>query len=130
MRVRCNLWTWGGISGCISGYLKDSRGYLVAPPDVQLRNAKLAARPYKLTDGGGLFVLVTPAANREGGKYWRLKYRFAGKEKLLAIGVYPTIGAAEARAPRDKAKQALREGRHPQAIKQAPQRAAPPTANT
>ncbi|HEX9433466.1 MAG TPA: integrase arm-type DNA-binding domain-containing protein [Burkholderiales bacterium] len=102
----------------------------MALTDVQLRNAKPAARPYKLTDGGGLFVLVTPAANREGGKYWRLKYRFAGKEKLLAIGVYPTIGAAEARAQRDKAKQALREGRDPQAIKQELKRAAAIAANT
>lgn len=82
--------------------------------DLQLRNAKQANKPYKLTDGGGMYLLVTPA----GGKYWRLKYRFAGKEKLLALGVYPDVKGPEARIARDKAKQALRDGRDPGAERQ------------
>ena len=57
----------------------------MALTDTQARNAKPQAKPYKLADTEGLFLLVTPA----GGKLWRLKYRFAGKEKLLALGQYP-----------------------------------------
>jgi hypothetical protein len=53
--------------------------------DAKVRNAKAKIRPYKLNDGEGLFLLVTP----NGSKYWRLKYFFANKEKLLALGVYP-----------------------------------------
>jgi hypothetical protein len=51
--------------------------------DAKVRNAKPQARPYKITDGDGMFLLVTPS----GRKYWRLKYHFAGREKLLALGV-------------------------------------------
>jgi integrase len=84
--------------------------------DVAIRSAKGLEKPYKLFDGGGLYVLVKP----DGSKYWRLKYRFAGKEKLLAIGVYGrgndgTINASAARSQRDRAKQALRDGRDPSA---------------
>jgi len=63
----------------------------------------------KLFDGGGLFLLVT----KSGGKYWRMKYRFAGKEKLLAIGVYPAVSLKQAREKRDEAKQLLSEGIDP-----------------
>ena len=49
--------------------------------DAKARNAKPKAKPYKIADGEGLFLLITPS----GGKYWRLKYFFAGKEKLLAL---------------------------------------------
>jgi hypothetical protein len=49
---------------------------------IKLRTAKATDKPYKLTDGGGLYALVTPA----GGKLWQYKYRFAGKEKKLALG--------------------------------------------
>jgi hypothetical protein len=51
--------------------------------DVAIRNAKPAARPLKLFDGGGLFLLVTP----KGSKWWRFKYRVNGKEKLLSLGL-------------------------------------------
>ena len=61
--------------------------------DVQIRKAKAADKPYKLTDGGGLHVYVTSA----GGKLWRLRYEFERKEKLLSIGPYPSVGLAEAR---------------------------------
>lgn len=77
--------------------------------DTQARNAKPCDKPYKLTDGKGLYLYVTPA----GGKVWRLKYGFGGKEKLLVIGPYPGIGIADARRARDDAKALLRDGRDP-----------------
>lgn len=86
--------------------------------DKSVRGAKAADKPYKLFDGEGMYVLVNP----DGGKYWRLKYRFAGKEKLLAIGVYPTISIAEARQRRAKAKAALLAGRDPSAERQIEKR--------
>ncbi|MDH4101107.1 MAG: Arm DNA-binding domain-containing protein, partial [Nitrospirota bacterium] len=55
--------------------------------DVQIRNAKAGEKQIKLSDGDGMYLLVTPA----GGKYWRLKYRISGKEKVLALGVYPEV---------------------------------------
>ncbi|PLX94056.1 MAG: integrase [Desulfuromonas sp.] len=55
--------------------------------DIKVRNAKPKDKDYKLFDGDGLFLLV----NKRGGKYWRLKYRFEGKEKTLALGVYPDV---------------------------------------
>ena len=51
-----------------------------------VKQAKPKANPYKMTDGGGLYLLVRPQ-----GKYWRYNYRFTGKQKTLAIGVYPDI---------------------------------------
>ena len=64
--------------------------------DTKIRNAKPLDKPYKLSDGEGLFVQVTP----NGSRLWRLKYRFEGKEKLLALGSYPEVGLAEARKRR------------------------------
>ena len=61
--------------------------------DAKVRNAKPRPKPYKIADGEGLFLLIMPS----GSKYWRLRYFFAGKEKLLALGVYPDINLAEAR---------------------------------
>ncbi len=57
----------------------------------------LTDKPYKIGDSGGLFLLVTPA----GGKWWRFKYRFGCKEKLLSLGTYPEVGLDDARAKRD-----------------------------
>ena len=71
--------------------------------DVAVRNAKPAAKARKLSDGGGLHVLIQPT----GGKLWRLAYRFAGKQKTLALGVYPAISLEEARRRRDEAKKLL-----------------------
>lgn len=65
-------------------------------------------------DGGGLFLHVT-----EAGRYWRLKYRFAGREKLLALGVYPEVSLAKARDRRIEARQLLQDGRDPGAERQA-----------
>lgn len=76
---------------------------------IEVRNTKPADKPRKLFDGGGLFLLVTP----EGGKRWRLKYRFDGKEKLLAIGTYPEIELAKAREARDAARKLLAQGFDP-----------------
>ena len=77
--------------------------------DAQVRKAKGEDKPYKLTDGGGLFLHVSPA----GGRSWRLKYRFGSKEKLLTIGTYPGVSLVDARDKREEAKRALREGRDP-----------------
>lgn len=84
--------------------------------DAALRQIKPTTKGYKLFDGGGLFILVTP----KGGKWWRLKYRFGGKEKLLALGVYPQVSLKEARARRTGAKDLLAQGIDPsEARKQA-----------
>jgi hypothetical protein len=69
----------------------------------QVEAAKPKEKPYKLADGGGLYLLVNP----NGSRYWRLKYRVAGKEKLLALGVYPEVTLADARAKRDEAKRGI-----------------------
>ena len=72
-------------------------------------NAAPAPKSYRLADGGGMYLEVMP----NGSKYWRLKYRFAGKEKRLALGVYPKMSLAEARKERDKAKAFLKDGNDP-----------------
>jgi integrase len=71
--------------------------------NVEIRNAKPGEKPIKLFDGGGLFLLISPA----GGKWWRLKYRFGGKEKLLSLGTYPEVSLSEAREKRDQARKLL-----------------------
>lgn len=70
-------------------------------------------KPYKLSDGGGLYLEVSP----KGQKYWRLKYRFDGKEKRLSIGVYPAISLKDARKRKDKAKDLLNNGVDPSEFK-------------
>jgi Arm DNA-binding domain len=78
--------------------------------DLAIRRSQPTDKPQKLSDGGGLYLLVTPA----GAKYWRLKYRFAGKEKLLALGVvYPEITLARARDRRSEARFLLTSGVDP-----------------
>jgi hypothetical protein len=62
--------------------------------DVKCRNAKGKIKPHKLSDGGGLHLLI----NADGAKYWRLAYRWHGKQRTLALGVYPAVGLVEARA--------------------------------
>jgi Arm DNA-binding domain len=71
--------------------------------DVAVRNAKPSAKPRKLSDGGGLHILIQPT----GSKLWRLAYRFAGKQKTLALGVYSAISLEEARRRREEAKKIL-----------------------
>lgn len=72
----------------------------MALTDAACKNAKPKEKPYKLADSGGLHLLVKP----NGGRYWRMKYRFDDKEKLLSFDVYPEVSLSEARAKRDKAK--------------------------
>ena len=81
--------------------------------DAKARNAKPQAKPYKLTDGEGMFLYVHP----HGGKYWRLKYRFAGKEKVLALGVYPDVSLIDARGRRADARKVLAAGNDPGEVK-------------
>ena len=71
--------------------------------DTAVRRAQAKKKPYKMFDSGGLFLLV----NARGGKWWRFKYRFAGKEKLLSLGVYPDISLKEARERRDQERKKL-----------------------
>lgn len=77
--------------------------------DREIINAKKAAKAYKLTDGAGLYLLVHP----NGGKYWRYGFRFAGKQKTLAIGVYPEVKGPEAREKALEARRKIRNGIDP-----------------
>jgi integrase len=77
--------------------------------EAKVRNSKPKSRPYKLSDGEGLFLLILPS----GGKYWRMRYKFAGKEKLLAFGVYPEVSLEAARKRRAETKALLACGKDP-----------------
>ncbi|MDE9702785.1 tyrosine-type recombinase/integrase [Citrobacter portucalensis] len=81
----------------------------MALTDIKVRTAKPTDKQYKLTDGNGMHLLVHP----NGSKYWRLQYRFGGKQKMLALGVYPEITLADARARRDEARKLLANGVDP-----------------
>lgn len=81
----------------------------MALTDVQVRKAPAKEKAYRLADSGGLFLWVTP----HGHKGWRLKYRFAGKEKVVIFGPYPDVSLAHARELRDEAKRMLRDDRDP-----------------
>lgn len=75
----------------------------MALSDTAAKNAKPGTKPRRLFDGGGLYLEVAPT----GGKWWRLKYRFDGKEKRLSLGVYPDVGLKDARVRRDDARRLL-----------------------
>lgn len=77
--------------------------------DTAIRHAKPKAKAYKLADEKGLFLYVTPS----GGKWWRLKYRFGGKEKLISLGVHPDVSLKTARERRDDARRQLADGIDP-----------------
>ena len=82
----------------------------IAPlSDTSIRNEKPRDKDYKLSDGFGLHLLITPT----GGKLWRMQYRFNGKQKLLALGQYPAVSLADARKRRDEARQLLANGVDP-----------------
>lgn len=81
--------------------------------DQEIKKIKPQDKAQKLFDGGGLFLLVTP----QGGKCWRMKYRFAGKEKLLSLGTYPEISLKDARSRREDARKQLAQGSDPSAMK-------------
>ncbi len=81
--------------------------------DAKIRNTKPKERPYKVSDGGGLHLLIKP----NGSRLWRLKYRITGKEKLLSIGEYPAVSLKAARSARDLAKEQLASGDDPSELK-------------
>ena len=81
--------------------------------DIAIRNAKPAEKDVHLFDGGGMFLLIKP----NGAKWWRFKYRYVGKSKLLSLGVYPEVGLKQAREERDKARELLRQGIDPSAAR-------------
>lgn len=78
----------------------------MALTDTAIRKAKPADKTQRLFDGGGLYLEISPA----GGKWWRWKYRFGGKEKRLSFGTYPDTGLADARERRDAARKLLAAG--------------------
>jgi hypothetical protein len=79
-----------------------------------INNSIWDGKDYKKTDGGGMFLLV-----KASGRYWRMKYRFDGKERLHAIGVYPKVGIDQARKIRDEVKSQLTQGIDPATLKRA-----------
>ncbi len=86
--------------------------------DVAVRKAKPDTKSYKMSDGGGMYLEVMP----NGSKYWRLKYRLGGKEKRLALGVYPDVPLILARERREKARKLLAEEIDPGEVKQQSKR--------
>ncbi|QFY42190.1 DUF4102 domain-containing protein [Candidatus Methylospira mobilis] len=78
--------------------------------DAKIRNTTAQDKRLKLSDGGGLYLLVMPS----GVKWWRLKFRVNGKEKLLSLGVYPEVSLKDARNKRDAARKLLADGGGPQ----------------
>ena len=83
--------------------------------DTAVRKAKSKVKPYKMADGGGMYLEVMP----NGSKYWRLKYRYGGKEKKLALGVYPDVPLILARERREEARKLLANDTDPGAVKRA-----------
>lgn len=98
---------------------------IVPLTDMQVSKAKPQAKEVKLFDGGGLFLLIAPLKLGPGGKpiptskLWRLKYKFQGKEKKLALGAYPEISLADARQRRDNARKLLANGVDPCEVRKA-----------
>lgn len=90
----------------------------MALTDIAVRSAKPKDKPYKLSDGAGMHLYVIPS----GGKYWRYQYRFAGKQKMLALGVYPDISLADAREHHARARKALAIGKDPGDVKKETKR--------
>jgi integrase len=88
--------------------------------DTRIRNAKSMPKPYKLSDGGGMYLLVTPV----GASYWRMDYRFGRKRRTLALGVYSMVTLATARTRREEARALLAKGTDPGAAKKETKRSA------
>jgi integrase len=83
--------------------------------DTTIRNAKPSIKPYKRFDAGGLYLIVNPT----GRKWWRFKYRFAGKHQLLSLGTYPEVSLKEARDARDEKRKLVAAGIDPSAERKA-----------
>src|SRR6185437_15741004 len=88
--------------------------------DTAIRKSTPGGKARKLTDGRGLFLLLTPA----GGRWWRFKYRFAGEEKLLSLGIYPDVPLKAARVKAEDARRLIAAGTDPSAVRQAEKRQA------
>ena len=82
--------------------------------ELGIKKSKSGIKEKKLYDGQGLYLLLHP----NGSKYWRVKYRFLGKEKVLALGVWPKISLTDARKYRNEAKTVLKSGQDPNLVKQ------------
>ena len=87
----------------------------MALTDIKIKNAAPREKPYWLSDSQGPYIEVQPS----GSKYWRLKYRFSGKEKRLAIGVYPRVTLKSARKACEAAKDYLQQGIDPSQAKKS-----------
>ena len=83
--------------------------------DTRIRTLKPRDKPYKITDGAGLFLIVRP----NGSKWWRQRYQFQGKEQLLSLGTYPDTGLADAREKRDAIRKQVAKGIDPSAARKA-----------
>ena len=83
--------------------------------NLKIRNSKPREKQYGLYDGGGLFLTITP----RGGKWWRFKYRFNGKEKLMSFGTYPEISLSDARRCREEAREQVAKGVDPSELRKA-----------
>ena len=92
----------------------------MAITDLKCKNAKPKEKPYRIAAGGSMYLEVKP----NGSKYWRMKYRVAGKEKLLAIGVYPNVSVTNACHARDEAKKLIKAGQDPSNVKKQGKRQA------
>jgi|GEM_PF-587354 len=92
--------------------------------DAACRNARSKEKPYKRPDGEGLHLLIHP----NGSKYWRLKYRYRGREKNLALGVFPAVSLAEAREKKDTARKQLKAGIDPSEVRRDERKSRPKPA--
>jgi hypothetical protein len=91
--------------------------------ETSIKAAKPRERPYTLPDGRGLHLLVAP----NGGRWWRLRYRFEGREKMLSLGIYPDVPLKQARDRREELRRAIASGKDPSAGRKAGKEA---SANT
>lgn len=90
----------------------------MALSDAKVRGAKPRSKPYKIADGEGMFLLIATS----GSKYWRFKYYYADKEKLLSLGVYPEVSLSDARERRAQARKTLAAGNDPGEVKREAKR--------
>lgn len=98
-------------------YSRDTNGRrpIIALTDTKVRSAKPEEKEYSLVDGDGMFLLIHP----NGSKYWRFRFRFGGKQHLMAFGVYPDVSLADARKKREEARKLVAAGIDPREHKRA-----------
>ena len=87
----------------------------MALTDIKVRSAKPQEKEYTLVDGDGMFLLIHP----NGSKYWRFRFRFAGKQHLMAFGIYPEVSLADARQKREEARKQIAADVDPRESKRA-----------